>query len=61
MQIFQRVYIDMFYARNTTEFFYIYVDNTMHGQELQIQSDDGAPINPMLTLIDANGLFFGFT
>uniref|UniRef100_A0AC35G0Z0 Uncharacterized protein n=1 Tax=Panagrolaimus sp. PS1159 TaxID=55785 RepID=A0AC35G0Z0_9BILA len=49
--------VDIYYARNASRVFYIYVDNTMHGQELQLQSDSG-PISPRLILIDSNGTIY---
>uniref|UniRef100_A0A914ZBN3 Uncharacterized protein n=1 Tax=Panagrolaimus superbus TaxID=310955 RepID=A0A914ZBN3_9BILA len=53
----QFTYIDIFYARRATEFFYIYVDNTMHSQELQLQADTGE-IFPRLVLLDSNGTVY---
>jgi len=55
--ISEKITVDFYYATNSTQKFWVYVDLTMQGQEFQLQSDSG-PIFPKMSLINATGSVF---
>ena len=56
LSTFQKITVDLYYATNSTQWYWVYVDLTMQGQEFQLQSDSG-PIVPRMSLVNITGKF----